>query len=128
MSNIFYTDITAISVIFKLSFEPKEEHFYELTAEQYEEAWRQGHDENESLYLILSPQMQNIPGELNVVTDSERLGLLNAVKVIERYCQESGQSFKDDDYKSKLRFVSNLLPPVFTENTVFKQGHLKRVK
>jgi hypothetical protein len=42
--------------------------------------------------------------------------------VIELYCNNSGKAF--DDYGSKLRFVANLLPPVFTKDTNFKQPHL----
>lgn len=127
MLNSFVTNLSAMSVIFELGFEPKESFFYELTAEQYDQAWQQGFGKDEVLYMLLSPQLQNKFGEVGVVTEEEKLGLLSAVKVIENYCSNSSQSF-NNDYKSKLRFVANLLPPVFTDNTSFKQRHLKLVE
>lgn len=125
MFDLFFTVFPAVSVIFKLGFEPKEACFYELMAEQYEEAWQQGHDRGVTLYMILSPQGKTQPGEVVVVSEAEKASLLKAAEVIELYCHKSGKVF--DDYGSKLRFVANLLPPVFAKDTDFKQPHLSVV-
>jgi hypothetical protein len=125
MFDLFFTVFPAVSVIFKLGFEPTETCFYELTAEQYEEAWRQGQDRGMTLYMILSPQGKTQPGEVVVVSEVEKASLLKAAEVIELYCHNSGKSF--DDYGSKLRFVANLLPPVFAKDRDFKLPHLSVV-
>jgi hypothetical protein len=125
MFDLFFTVFPAVSVIFKLGFEPTETCFYELTAEQYEEAWRQGQDRGMTLYMILSPQGKTQPGEVVVVSEAEKASLLKAAEVIEFYCNKSGKSF--DDYGSKLRFVANLLPPVFAKDRDFKLPHLSVV-
>ncbi|MDQ5771020.1 hypothetical protein [Thiothrix subterranea] len=125
MFDLFFTVFPAVSVVFKLGFEPTEACFYELTAEQYEEAWRQGQDRGMTLYMVLSPQGKTQPGEVVVVSEAEKASLLKAAEVIELYCQKSGKVF--DDYESKLRFVRNFLPPVFAKDTDFKQPHLSVV-
>jgi hypothetical protein len=125
MFDLFFTVFPAVSVIFKLGFEPTETCFCELTAEQYEEAWLQGHDKGVTLYMILSPQGKSQPGEVVVVSEAEKASLLKAAEVIELYCHKSGKAF--DDYGDKLRLVANLLPPVFTKDTNFKQPHLSVV-
>jgi hypothetical protein len=125
MFDLFFTVFPAVSVIFKLGFEPTEAYFYELTAEQYEEAWRQGQDRGVALYMILSPQGKSQPGEVVVVSEAEKASLLKAADVIELYCNKSGKAF--GDYGSKLRFVATLLPPVFINDTNFKQPHLSVV-
>ena len=126
MFDLLFTVFPAVSVIFKLGFEPTETCFYELTAEQYEEAWRQGHDRGVTLYMVLSsPQGKNQPGEVVVVSEAKKASLFKAAEVIELYCHKSGKSF--DDYGSKLRFVANLLPPVFAKDTDFKPPHLSVV-
>lgn len=122
MFDLFFTVFPAVSVIFKLGFEPTEACFYELTAEQYEAAWRQGQDRGVRLYMVLSSQGKSPPGEVVVVSEAEKASLLKAAEVIELYCNKSGKSF--DDYGSKLRFVANLLPAVFTNDTNFKPPHL----
>ncbi len=126
MFGLFFAISPAISVIFKLGFEPTESCFYELTPQQYEEAWRQGYDKGETLYMILSPQGKNQSGEVSVVNEAEKANLLKAVSVIELYSKKSDKAF--DAYASKLQFVANLLPPVFTKDTNFKQPHLHVVK
>ena len=126
MFDLFFTVFPAVSVIFKLGFEPTEACFYELTAEQYEEAWRQGHDRGVMLHMVLSPQGKTQPGEVVVVvSEAEKASLLKAAELIELYCHKSGKVF--DDYGSKLRFVANLLPPVFAKDTDFKPPYLSVV-
>lgn len=125
MFDLFFTVFPAVSVIFKLGFEPTEACFYELTAEQYEAAWRQGQDQGVTLYRVLSPQGKSPSGEVVVVGEAEKASLLKAAEIIELYCNKSDKSF--DDYGSKLRFVANLLPPVFANDTSFKQPHLSVV-
>ncbi len=122
MFGLFFGVFPALSVIFKLGYEPDEACFYELTAEQYEEAWRQGHAKSSRLYMLL-PQQGNLSADgVFVITETERANLLEASKIIDQYCTQSGRQFTD--YNSKLKYVAAALPPIFSDYTVFKPSHL----
>jgi hypothetical protein len=115
MFDLFCGVLPALSVIFKLGYEPDDTCFYELTVEQYEEAWRQGHAKGSRLYMLL-PQQGNVSTDgVFVVTEIEKGSLLEARKIIDQYCAQSGKQFVD--YSSKLKYVAGVLPPVFSDNT-----------
>ena len=122
---LFFNTAPAISAIFQLGFELKEEYFYELTNEQYEQLRAEGEDITETWYMILPEECKYQTNEAIVVSEQEKNRLIKAAKIIENYCQKSDKVF--NDYYDKLKYVSNLLPPVFTKDSKFKKSHLKLV-
>jgi hypothetical protein len=122
---LFFETAPALSAIFQLGFEPKEEYFYELTAEQYQQLGAQGEDITETWYMILPEESKHLTDEAVIVNERQKNDLLEAAKVIENYCNQSGKKF--NDYEEKLEYVSSLLPPVFTKDSKFKRNRLKLV-
>ncbi len=119
--------LPAITVIFELGYEPKEEYFYELTAEQYEHL---SHDESfdvsSKLYLILPDDNKYLTDEGLVVSEQEKYALLEANKIIDKYCQDSEQSFKT--YEDKLKHIAKFLPAVFLKGTKYESRPIKVLK
>ena len=126
ITDLFFNIAPAISALFKLGFEPKEECFYELTNDQYEQLREDGEDITETLYMILPEESKYLDNEVIVVNEQEKNSLLKAKKVIENYCEKDGKVF--NSYQDKLTYVSNLLPPVFTKDSNFRMCHLKLVE
>uniref|UniRef100_Q3ASL8 Uncharacterized protein n=1 Tax=Chlorobium chlorochromatii (strain CaD3) TaxID=340177 RepID=Q3ASL8_CHLCH len=124
--DLFFNIAPAISTLFKLGFEPKEECFYELTIDQYEQLRKDGEDITETLYMILPEESKYMDNDIIVVNEQEKNSLLKAKKVIENYCEKGGKVF--NSYQDKLTYVSNLLPSVFTEDSNFRKCHLKLVE
>lgn len=125
IENLFFSIAPAIKVIFQLGYEPKRKYFYELTNEQYERLKRENIDISSKLYLILPDEYKHQTYDAFVVTEHEKESLLKASIVVSNYCNKSDVTFKN--YGEKLKYVSNLLPPVFTENSNYKRTHLRLV-
>ena len=123
MLHTLFNIMPAVRVIFKLGFEPKEEYFYELTCEQYEQLENEGHDISDTWYLILPAEYKHQTHEALIVTEEERHSLIEAAKIVESYCDKSEKTFKT--YEEKLSHVAALLPPVFTKDTGYEGKYLK---
>jgi len=123
---LFFNNGPAISMIFQIGFEPKENRFYELTHEQYKQLRADGEDISEVWYMLLSKEYKQQPNETMIVNEQQKESLLTAAKIIESYCEKTDQVFHN--YDDKLSFVSNLLPPVFTSSSKFKKRYLQLVK
>ncbi len=119
---LFFNTGPAISAIFQLGFEPKEEYFYELTNEQYEQLKADGEDITDTWYMILPKEYKHQTYEVITVNEQQKNSLLKAASVIENYCKDNDRLF--NNYTDKLKYVSNLLPPVFTKDSKFKKRHL----
>ncbi len=126
IGNLLFNIAPVTKIIFQLGYEPKDNYFYELTDEQYERLKNDNFDISSTWYLILPDEYKYQTYEALVVTEQEMNDLLEASKVIERYCDKSEKSFKT--YEEKLNFVSNLLPPIFTDSSSYKKICLKIVE
>ena len=125
-ANLFFGIAPALSAVFQLGFEPKEECFIELTCEQYEQVKEEGEDITEKWYMVLPIEPKHLTPDTFVASEEEKEALLQAAKVIENYCNKSDKIFAS--YDDKLKHVSNLLPPVFTKDSKYKRSHLKLVE
>jgi hypothetical protein len=124
IEDLFFNTGPALSAIFQLGFKPEPEHFYELTKEQYEHIRSKGENISGKWYMILSEEIKQDSNEVMIVNEGEKDSLLKAAMIIENYCKESKQTF--DNYSDKLKYVANLLPPVFSANSRFKSSPLKK--
>ena len=126
IEDLFFNTAPAILAIFQLGFEPKEECFYELTNEQYEQLRAEGENVAEAWYMILPKEYKYLTPEAIIATEQQKISLIKAAKVIENYCKNSGKTFYK--YEDKLKYVSNLLPPIFTKESKFERRHLRLVE
>jgi|SRR3989339_1267631 len=125
INEIFFKNGPALQYIFKLGLEPKEEIFYEFTEEQYDELKNQYEQINEAMFMLIPDEYKDqISKGVLIVSQSEKDSIINATKIIDNYCSSSNQTFNTFD--DKLKYVSSLLPDVFTEGT--KYHKYKRFK
>jgi len=124
----------AIQVIFELGYEPKEEIFYELTSEQYNQLEAEGGDMSKKWYTIIPKNPKfNVPDLLVIDTD-EKTALLDATKYINDCCNKEKESEQLATFEEKLIYLASKLPPIFSKklnsgNTKNKHvPHLKIVK
>ena len=121
----------ALQVIYKIGFRPKEDDFYELTAEQYEKYLQDtGDTSGERVYMILPHNAKDYAntasgGEVMVFTESDKDSFERAWGIVERYCAKSDSVFHSDD--EKLQYAATLLPDVFTNGTRFEINHTSRM-
>ena len=108
-----------IQAIFKLSYEPKEEMFYELTPEQYSKLESEGSDISKKWFTIVPDNPEYEVPEVIIFDEEQKQSLLDAVKYIDGACNmEKDRKF--DTFDDKLRFLATWLPPVFTENSEYE--------
>ncbi len=125
MQNLVLNIVPAIQAIFHLGYEPRQEHFHELTDEQYEQFYSENDDVSSKWYLVIPEEHEHQTGDSLVVSEREMRSLLEASKLIESYCSTSGKSF--DTCADRLQFVSSMLPPVFTAGSSYEERQLKIV-
>ncbi len=105
----------ALSVVFEYGFELMEEHFIELTAEQYESLARQDEDASKRWIRIsrgVFEDRNNPPAELPIVSELEKERLLRAVELVNQMSEDSGRTF--DDFRARLAYLRDRLPPAVT--------------
>ena len=123
----------AVKAIFELGYEPKEELFYEVTDEQYEQLEKEGENIiSQKWYTILPRDPKYTVPELIIVDEKEKVALLDAAKYINGLCEKTNKCESFANYEDKLQYVANVLPPLFSElsNHVKKKqkSHLKVVE
>ena len=113
---------------FEIGFEPKEQFFYELTADQYQKLSEQGVDISIKWYTIISDHPKHQTSELLILSANDKYKLNYAVQYVEKVSKESGQEFSD--FTEKLQYVARTLPPILTEHApqFHKKPYLKIVK
>lgn len=120
----------AVKAIFELGYEPKEELFHEVTADQYKQLEKEGEYITSKAWYTILPEDQkfNVP-ELLIVDEEEKKDLIYAVKYINDLCKKSEECENFSDYEEKLQYVANVLPPLFSESSNYvkkkKKPHLK---
>jgi len=109
-----------IMAIFKYGIQPREEDFFELTHEQYRKLEEDGIDCPQKMYAWLSVKLTYETNEILVLSEEEKGYLFAADKLIDNYCKDSKEVFKN--YDEKLRYVAKKLPSVFSEKTKYKKN------
>ena len=74
----------AIKAIFELGYEPKEELFYELTAEQYSQLEKKGNDMSKKWFTIIPEDPKLDVPELLIVDENGTKTFLDAANYIHR--------------------------------------------
>lgn len=117
----------ALCAMFEYGFLPREEDFLELTPEQYRKYIETFGDVNGKIYMMVS---QHDPSksigdsnEIYCLTESEKNGFIDAISIIEKYCE--GQGFTDDE--QKLRYAASKLPYPFSKGTKYAANHNMKV-
>ncbi len=126
MFELFFEIAPAIKELLKLKYELKENYFYELTSEQYQQLKSEGEDITETIYMLLPDNYQEQTIETLIVTQKQMDSLFKAQQLVEQYAKDSNKEF--ENHYDKLKYVSTMLPPIFLENTDFKRSHLKLLK
>ncbi len=123
MFELLFKIAPAITELLKLKYEIKEKYFYKLTKQQYEQLEFEGEDTTQAWYMILPDDYNDKTIEALIVTENQMQDLLKATQIVEQYVQKSNKQF--ENYQEKLRYVANMLPPIFSDKTDFKRSHLK---
>ncbi|MDR1897508.1 MAG: hypothetical protein LBR10_12035, partial [Prevotellaceae bacterium] len=124
MNNIyelFFEIFPALRKIFEYSYIPAKEDFYELTPEQYQKYYREVEKTDEKIFLLLPNHIPSLLSEkeANVVSESEMKWFDKARKLIDAYCEKSGQTF--NSLEEKLQYVATFMPPAFTDGTPYQR-------
>lgn len=121
----------AIQATFKLGYEPKEELFYELTAEQYEQLGREGKDISRKWFTIIPENPKYDVPELLIVDENEMKALMDAARYINSLCKKAEADHQFLSFEDKLRYAATQLPTVFSESSKYAEKpvpHLRVVK
>ena len=113
----------AVALVYKTQTEYTEESFQELTTDQYEAYRRQGHPADHAVYRVLALEpgiKEGYSMELPAVREPEKQAMINATKMIYRYCQGATQTF--ETFEDRLRYAAQMmpneiLPPEFQRKT-----------
>tara|TARA_B100001996_G_scaffold213882_1_gene164275 strand:+ start:197 stop:619 length:423 start_codon:yes stop_codon:yes gene_type:complete len=119
----------ALKIIFELEYEVEESFFCELTNDQYAVLASEGEEVSSKWYTLISNHSNGEESDVYfVVTEEEKQLLLDAISYINDACRDSKKSF--DSYSEKLEYITNILPPIFTESspTLGRKRHLTIVK
>ena len=121
---IMFEVIPAIVQVFQLGYLPAEDEFYELTPEQYEKFYAEVKRTNERLFMLLpkDPRFQTESREIGVVTEAQISWFKRAGEIIERYCKDSGKTFRDFD--EKLSYCATVMPEVFSAGSKARRSLL----
>ena len=121
MSNIDLTAVglfelaQAVKILYAYECELTDDNFVEVTCAEYEALERQGEDIRQKWYQLtrgLFEARNNPPTELPIVNKEQKQQLLQAVQLIYKMSDKSGQEF--DTFRDRLTYVKPLLPPVIT--------------
>lgn len=120
----------AMQMIFKISYIPQKEDFKELTPGQYRALYAKVPEEdlktlsNQKVLAFLPDDIQvynrlvNVYGNDLVIVGENDVATFGEVSdLIERYCTNSGRSFKS--LTDKLIYMAQTLPDVFSEGTPY---------
>lgn len=127
-----------MKLIFKISYIPNREDFKELTSGQYQAMYAKVSEEdlktlsNQRVFAFLPDDIQvynrvvnEYGNDLMIVGEDEVSAFEGAAETIERYCTESGRTFKS--LTDKLVYMAQTLPDVFSEGTPYAiHAKLKR--
>jgi hypothetical protein len=125
--NTMFEVIPAIMQVFQTGYLPAEDEFYELTPQQYEKFYAEVKQTNERLFMVLpkDPRFQTESHEIGVVTEAQISWFKQAGKIIERYCRDSGKTFKNFD--EKLAYCATVMPKVFSDGSNARRSLLHEV-
>ncbi len=121
----------AIQAIFKLGYEPKEELFYELTDDQYQQLGKEGKDISMKWFTIIPENPKDDVPELLIVDENELKALMDAANYINNFCKNSQAHRQFSSFDDKLRYAATQLPRVFSESSKYAEKpvpHLRVVK
>ena len=120
----------AIQAIFELGYEPKEELFYELTPEEYNQLGRDGTDISKTWYTILPEDPKYNVSEVLIIDSDQKNALMDGAKYINNLCDDAEKPFST--FEEKLIYAASVLPPVFSKSSKIHDKnnapHLKLVK
>jgi hypothetical protein len=105
----------ALRILYALGYEPRDENFVELTADQYEALRAQGGGSDGRWYRItrgVFEDRNNPPSELPIVSDPQREALLQAVKIV--YDMTAGAEREFNTFSQRLAWLRSRLPAVIT--------------
>ncbi len=109
----------AIKTVFELGYEPKEELFYELTADQYEQLERSGQDTSKRWFTIIpTNQKHDVPEVLIIDADGAK-ALLDAARYINHICTEAEPPRQFSSFDDKLKYAATQLPSVFSQSSKY---------
>ncbi|MDR2376381.1 MAG: hypothetical protein LBD96_08085 [Treponema sp.] len=125
---MFFEVGPALTQIFRMGYLPAEDEFYELTPEMYEKYYAEVEETDKRVFMILpkNPMYQKSSREIEVVTENQIEWFKKAGDVIERYCRESGKTFKD--FEEKLTYCAGIMPEVFSSGSKIRRNLLYEVK
>jgi hypothetical protein len=123
-----FEDIPAIGKIFEMGYLPADDEFYELTPEMYQKYYAEVEKTEERLFMMLpkNPMYQTSSHEVGIITERQISWFKRAGEIIERYCKDSGKTFKD--FEEKLTYCAALMPEEFSRGTKFRRNLLHEVK
>ena len=124
----------AIQAIFKLGFIPEDDEFFELTSEQYQAyyALEDGKESssNEKVYMLLPKDPQKYQefavDDTFILTERDVSFLEKAERIIESYCEKSGEKY--DNFDEKLRYCASVMPDVFSEGSKYSECRLTKLQ
>jgi hypothetical protein len=128
ITEIIFQIAPALSAIFQLNLDFQENDFYEFTTEQYEKlsADQKNESASKKWYMFIPRNDPSSAYEVVIVTEDEKIGLIKAAQLIEKYAKESAQTFAN--HTEILQYVADQLPPVFSEKSaVIKRAKLQLV-
>ncbi len=105
----------ALRVVYEYGFELAEEHFVELTDEQYASLARQGGDVSKRWFRIsrgVFEDRNNPPDELSIVSEDEKARIFQGIELVYRMSEKSGRTFAD--FRARLGYLRGRLPPSIT--------------
>ncbi|MBU1238355.1 hypothetical protein KKF84_01220 [Myxococcota bacterium] len=114
----FFDTLPAITVIFQWGFEPTPDMFTPLTSEEMEALGATGERTDVKWFAVILDGPLTTRGERIIVTERERMRLLQAAAFIEKVCRENGREFAS--YEDKLTYVAKCIPPIILEGTPYE--------
>jgi hypothetical protein len=126
--NAMFEVAPAIMQVFQMGYLPAEDEFYELTPQQYEKYYAEVERTNERLFMLLpqDPRFQTESHEVGVVTEAQISWFKQAGEIIERYCKDSGKTFRNFD--EKLAYCATVMPEVFSNGSNARRSLLHEVE
>jgi hypothetical protein len=109
----------AIKAIFELGYEPKEELFYELTAEQYSQLEKKGNDMSKKWFTIIPEDPKLDVPELLIVDEDGKKTFLDAANYIHRFCAREQPNRQFLSFDEKLEYAASQLPTVFSQSSKY---------
>jgi hypothetical protein len=120
-----FQQAVALNAVFQLGYIPAREEFYELTPEQYEKYYETEvmMEKGEKIFMLLPSDIKRYnelaSGDVFVCSEQEISEFGKIEKLIDKYCEDSGKTFKT--FEEKLYHVAQMVPDYCTKGTRFER-------